>query len=415
MHMNSENMPVTAAITLDKRRAKKDGTYPVRIFVWDSGAKKGKYYGTTLSLTEAEFKALWTEEKPSLLFKGLRTKLDVLKADAQAAIDQLEHFSFEAYERKVSTPKGEATNVFYHYAQRVEELKAAKQIGTASSYGHAAKSLQEYAGALVLPFQSVTPKFLQGFENYMVGKGRSFTTVGFYLRTLRAIYTNGVTNKNAKAENFPFGDPKKNKYRIPKGANIKKALTSQQLRQLMDAQALTPDQERARAFFFFSYASNGMNMKDIALLQWKQLEADKFTFVREKTKRTKKDNQTAITVYLSDFTRDIIARHGQASASTYVFPIVNDTMDADQQHRAVKQFTRYVNQHLEKLCTTNGLQVVSTYWARHSFATVAVLKGASMEFMRESLGHSDMKTTLNYFAGFDDEAKKELAVSIMDF
>jgi integrase len=158
-----------------------------------------------------------------------------------------------------------------------------------------------------------------------------------------------------------------------------------------------------------------MNMKDIALLKWSDMEADRFTFIREKTKRTKKDKQTAITVYLSDFTRDIIARHGQASATTYVFPIVNDTMDAEQQHRAVQGFTRYVNQHLEKLCATNGLQVVSTYWARHSFATVAVLKGASMEFMRESLGHSDMKTTLNYFAGFDDEAKKELAVSIMDF
>jgi hypothetical protein len=38
-----------------------------------------------------------------------------------------------------------------------------------------------------------------------------------------------------------------------------------------------------------------------------------------------------------------------------------------------------------------------------------------MEFMRESLGHSDQKTTLNYFAGFDDEAKKKMAQAIMDF
>jgi site-specific recombinase XerD len=90
-------------------------------------------------------------------------------------------------------------------------------------------------------------------------------------------------------------------------------------------------------------------------------------------------------------------------------------MDAEQQHRAIKGFTRFVNQHLEKLCTANKLQVVSSNWGRHSFATVAVLKGASMEFMRESLGHSDQKTTLNYFAGFDDEAKKKMAQAIMDF
>jgi site-specific recombinase XerD len=98
-----------------------------------------------------------------------------------------------------------------------------------------------------------------------------------------------------------------------------------------------------------------------------------------------------------------------------VFPIISEGMDADKQHRAINNFTTYVNQHIKKLCKANSLPVVTTYWARHSFATVAVLKGASMEFMRESLGHSDMKTTLNYFAGFDDEAKKELAVSIMDF
>jgi len=90
-------------------------------------------------------------------------------------------------------------------------------------------------------------------------------------------------------------------------------------------------------------------------------------------------------------------------------------MSAQVQFKAVQNFTRYVNQHLAKLCKANDLPIISTYWARHSFATVAVRKGASMEFMRESLGHSDMKTTLNYFAGFDDEAKKELALSIMDF
>jgi integrase/recombinase XerD len=411
--MNSENMPVTAAITLDKRRAKKDCTYPVRIFVWDSGAKKGKYYGTTLSLTEAEFNTLWTEEKPSPLFKGLRTKLDVLKADAQAAIDQLEHFSFEAYERKASTPKGEAVNVFYHYSKRIEDLRAAKQIGTANNYSLAAKSLKEFAGLNRLTFQNVTPKFLQGFEDYMVSKGRSLTTVSMYVRTLRTIYNDAIATKDAKAEDYPFG---RRKYVVPASTNKKKALTRQQLRLLMDAPAATPEQARAQAFFFFSYASNGINIKDIALLRWEQLEADRLTFIREKTKRTKKDNQTAITVFLTDFHRDIIARFGNdPKRSEYVFPILNADLDAEKQLRAINNFTTYVNQHIKKLCKANSLPIVTTYWARHSFATVAVLKGASMEFMRESLGHSDMKTTLNYFAGFDDEAKKALAVSIMDF
>ena len=146
------------------------------------------------------------------------------------------------------------------------------------------------------------------------------------------------------------------------------------------------------------------------------MEADRFTFVREKTKRTKKDRDQPITVILTDFHRKTLEQYAAPlETSAYVFPILSDGMEAEQLHRTVKNFTRNINQHLRKLCKANDLQQISTYWARHSFATVAVLKGASMEFMRESLGHSDMKTTLNYFAGFDDKAKKELANTIMDF
>lgn len=414
--MGNFNEQAKASITLDRRRAKADGTFPVKIYVWQGTVKKGKFYGTPLSLSERDFHSAWETVKPRREFQPLRKKLQAIQSNAQAAIDQLEYFTFEAYERKTSIPKGEATNIFYHFAQRAESLNAEGRIGSAENYRLAAKALQRYAENETLQFRQVTPSFLQGFEDHMIQKGRSRTTVGIYLRPLRAIFNNAVETNDAKAEDYPFGRSGRRKYEIPAGKNTKKALTSQQLRLLMDAPAATPEQERARGFFFLSYASNGMNIKDIALLRWEQVEVDRLTFIREKTKRTKKNQQTTITVIMTDFHRDIISRFGNdRKHSAYVFPIVSDTMDAEQQHRAVKGFTRYVNQHLEKLCKSNSLPIVTTYWARHSFATVAVLKGASMEFMRESLGHSDMKTTLNYFAGFDDEAKKALAVSIMDF
>lgn len=402
-----------ASITLDKRRAKKDGTFPVKIYVWHGTTKEGRFYSTSISLSEADFHSAWETVKPRKDFQPLRKKLQAIVNQAQGAIDELERFTFEAYDRKAATPKGEAQNVFYHYAHRVDELRAAKQIGTANNYSLAAKSLKEYAESDTLQFQAVTPKFLQGFEDYMVNKGRSLTTVSMYVRTLRTIFNDAIHSKDAKAEDYPFG---RRRYVVPASTNKKKALTGRQLRELMDAPAATPEQERARDFFFFSYASNGMNMKDIALLKWSQVEVDRLTFIRQKTKRTKKNQQVVITVFLTDFHRDIISRYGNdPKATDYVFPIVVQDMDADKQHRAINNFTTYVNQHIKKLCKSNDLPTVTTYWARHSFATVAVLKGASMEFMRESLGHSDMKTTLNYFAGFDDEAKKEFASTIMDF
>jgi integrase/recombinase XerD len=403
----------TVSVTLDRRRQKKDGTFPLKLYVWDSMTKEGKFYGTKLSLSERDFHSAWETMKPRREVQPLKQRLQALQTEAQATVDTLEHFTFEAYERKALMPVGEAQNVFWHYDQRIAKLKAAKRIGTADSYQCSAKALQAFAGKSTLQFNAITPQFLENFETYMVNNGRSLTTVGIYLRPLRAIFNDAIADKLVNPDYYPFG---RRKYVVPASKNTKKALSGAQLRQLMDAMPTTNEQARARDFFFFSFASNGMNMKDIALLRWEQLEVDRLTFLREKTKRTKKDGRTPVTVFLNGTHHDIIKRHGNAPAqSPYVFPIVNESMDAERQHRAVKGFTRYVNQHLEKLCTANKLQVVSTYWARHSFATIAVLKGASMEFMRESLDHSDMKTTLNYFAGFSDDAKKKMAQAVMDF
>ena len=58
---------------------------------------------------------------------------------------------------------------------------------------------------------------------------------------------------------------------------------------------------------------------------------------------------------------------------------------------------------------------VTTYYARHSFATVLRRSGASTELISESLGHSNIKTTANYLDSFDDEVKKQIQSKLMNF
>jgi len=247
----------------------------------------------------------------------------------------------------------------------------------------------------------------------MIDSGRSMTTVGMYLRTLRYVLNKAIEEGEVKREQYPFG---KRKYVIPEGRNTKKALSQEQLKTLFECVPSTPQQEKARAFFFFSYISNGMNMKDIAKLKSDQMDSDRFHFTRAKTARTKKGKQKQITVFLTAIQPKVIATYGNSSSDAiYVFPIISESQSPEEQHRKIKNFTRSVNQHLKKLCRANGLPEISTYWARHSFATRAVNSGASMDFMQESLGHGDVKSTYNYFAGFDDEAGKELAKKLMNF
>jgi integrase/recombinase XerD len=75
-----------------------------------------------------------------------------------------------------------------------------------------------------------------------------------------------------------------------------------------------------------------------------------------------------------------------------------------------------VNKHLNKVTTKQGItKHVTTYFARHSFATVLKRSGESIDLISESLGHASHKTTVNYLDSFEDESKKNIHVKLLDF
>ena len=71
-------------------------------------------------------------------------------------------------------------------------------------------------------------------------------------------------------------------------------------------------------------------------------------------------------------------------------------------------------------CTTMigkalGIDHISTYTARHSFATVLKRSGANIAYISESLGHQDLKTTENYLASFEREEREKNAELLTKF
>jgi integrase len=236
-----------------------------------------------------------------------------------------------------------------------------------------------------------------------------------YLRALRAIFNDAIQQGAISTEIYPFG---KNKYQIPAVRTVKKALKKEDLRILMDAEVGTPEQEKARDFWFFSYACSGINPKDIALLRWENLQDNTLTFYRAKTTNTARKDLKPITATLNGFSAGIIEKYGSKyrNPKSLIFDIISDDMSKEQQHWKVKNFTRFVNQNLKKLAKSVGLPPeISSYWARHSFATIAIRMGVSMEMVSEAVGHRNIRTTQGYFAGFEKDSKQELANLIMDF
>jgi integrase len=60
-------------------------------------------------------------------------------------------------------------------------------------------------------------------------------------------------------------------------------------------------------------------------------------------------------------------------------------------------------------------QHVTSYTARHSFATVLKRSGASIELISESLGHTNKQTTQNYLADFETDVKRKWAAELERF
>lgn len=413
------------SLYLDTRRKKDNGTYPIRIRVYDTSTRKPKLYTTDFDLTEKDFNRIFFPEIGQRLKKEekeIQSDLIAIESEYKEKAESLNIFNFETFEKLFEIKRGDLINVFWHYDSLIKEMKASDRFGTALTYESSMKSLKSFLTdkkgkePKILHFQDITVKFLESYEAWMTQtKEKSLTTVGIYLRGLRVIFNTAMDSKIIDKEIYPFGI---RKYEIPASSNTKKAFDSDQLEKLFQAVPKIEEQQKAKDFWFFSFVCNGMNIGDIVYLKWKNINDGQIEFVREKTKRTKKAKQKTIQVPLTDFAKSFIEKYANEDRekNSYVFPIINDNMSEEEKDRKKRSFTRFINQHLKNLAKDNGLnEDVSTYWARHSFATMAIRKKASLEFVGEALGHSDLKTTRNYFAGFEDKTKKDILEDITDF
>ena len=71
---------------------------------------------------------------------------------------------------------------------------------------------------------------------------------------------------------------------------------------------------------------------------------------------------------------------------------------------------------MQRIAAKTGIEKnITTYYARHTFSTVLKRSGVSYEFISESLGHHDLRTTENYLDSFEDATKKEYSERLLPF
>lgn len=98
------------------------------------------------------------------------------------------------------------------------------------------------------------------------------------------------------------------------------------------------------------------------------------------------------------------------SDAGYIFPIFHKRHDTAAAVRyRKKKILKRVNSDIKELANSVGIEKnVTTYVARHSYATTLRRNGVSKEIISQSLGHESLKTTEIYLDDIGDPALDDL-------
>jgi len=407
-----KKLGVSIVAFLDTVREGKKGKCTVRLQVIHK--RFPKHYSTKIQMLPDDWlKTIGPKtrgdlkEKKIIIHENLRRALEI--------IYDLDVFSFEKFEKRFLDPDRIKDDVYGAYDDYIKVLIGNQQFGSANCYTYSRNSIKKFVGEGRLSFKNINAQFLKKYEAQMILQETSQTTISIYLRCLRYLFNEAIKEGIAKQEDYPFG---KGRYEIPQPQNIKKALKIAEIEKIFKYKPKKEDLEYFyRDLWIFSYLCNGMNIKDMCWLKYSNIQGDHIYFRRAKTINTNR-NSRPIDIILTDKVQQIIDRWGNKPVhpDSFIFPFLNNEQTPEKKHAIVAQAVQMINVYINKVAEKVGIEHrITTYTARHSFATVLKRSGVNVTFISDALGHTDIKTTENYLDSFEDEQKKEIAKKLTDW
>ncbi len=293
-----------------------------------------------------------------------------------------------------------AQSVEEFYVKLIADLKAQGAVGTAYAYQNSYGVLRSFnkGRALTYTFGTIDAVFLEKFEVWMRARGNKDTTLSFQMRTLRAMFNRAIKAKIVSREKNPFNEYKISKFntRTPK-----RALSKADMMKIIDADCSQGKEieQFAHDIFVFSYLCGGISFVDIANLTPANIADGRLIYHRQKT-------HGAINVPLSEKAKAIIGKYdSHCEQAGYLFPILDERVHITplQKKNRVHKMCSRVNVALRNIAKRLKIKAtVTTYVARHSFATVLKKSGVNIGIISEALGHHSLKTTQIYLDSFEN-------------
>ena len=336
------------------------------------------------------------------------------------------------------------TTVLSLFDEYIESLKEAGSLNYSASFKQTKSKVLKFNEHLEISFSAIDVNWCKRFERWMRGKKLKSNTIGVHFRNLRVLYNLAIEKQYVKKNCYPFDSFNVSKL---KNDTLKRALTKDEVQRIFDytkkhhkylsqSEYITFEAANimfALDMFVFSYLVGGINFADIANLTKKNLINDRtnisesfshflkdFENERESVyadflSYQRKKTHQLITIPLKPIALKIINKY-EDKDNPYLFPILNSFHETEQQKaNRIHKVMSKVNKYLKYIGKELEIPIdLTTYVARHSFATVLKRSGVNTALISEALGHSSESITQTYLDSFGSEQMKEAMKNLLN-
>ena len=395
-----------------KSKTLKNGEHPIMLRICKQGKMKYLSLGISLDPKYWDFKKNAPKFncpnidyiKKIILDKQMEYQKQILELRAE----DKEFTAFTLIESTKRIYKTKTVQDFF--TELIEEFKSANRLGNAKVYKDTLATLNTFRNNnLDIPFSDIDASWLIQFEKWLLDRGYTETSASLRFRTLRSVFNKAIERKIIRKDIYPFDTFKISKFSTK---TKKRAISKDEIKIILRLYLSNESKliQLSRDIFVFSYLQGGINLTDIANLKYENIIDNRLHYIRQKTKRE-------FNILLQDEAKNIIDKYYDANKSEqdYIFPILNKKIHitAIQKFNRIHKYTGHINKNLKTIEKLAGLEAnLTTYVARHTYATVLKRSGVNTSVISESLGHSSEKVTQIYLDSFEnsqiDEAMKNL-------
>lgn len=398
---------VVVSVFLDTRTVNKKGTYPVKIKVYFQG--KPKYYptGICMSTKEELEEVLESKSKKNIEIQDIIHKeFNRISKNINILVER-GTFSFSNLNNMLGKNIGGTLNEMI--SAKIKELENEEKFGTSAFYKGTLSLLKRYIKHDV-SIKEVTVEWLNGLEKFIL-KTANQTTVAMNMRNIRATMNIAKQVGVIRESDYPFG---RGKYQIKESSGKKKALNKKQLKAIAEYSDGSMTTEFYRDLWLFIYFCNGLNVADLISLKFSDIQNGEISFIRKKTKDRTRDVKRIYAAITPEMYSIINKWGNDPKKSIYIFPFLKPGDSAWEHEKKKKNLTKLINKRMKMIGEKLNLGKITTYVARHTYATVLRNEGVPISIISPMLGHSSVTTTEIYLADLESEYRAKNA-SLLSF